>query len=73
MDHEDPDWRKYTVIVIDGASYHKRVEALRAMAALRLPILIAGPYAFDSSPCEKLFSYLKVGDLNPGEIKTGKR
>ena len=61
------------MIVIDGASYHKRVEALRAMAALRLPILIAGPYAFDSSPCEKLFSYLKVGDLNPGDIKTGKR
>ena len=43
------------------------------MAALDLPIIFAGPYAFDASPAEKLFAYLKVGDLNPGELKTGKR
>ena len=61
------------MIVLDGASYHIRKETFKAMAALNLPIVLAGPYAFDSSPCEKLFSYLKIGDLNPGELKTGKK
>ena len=73
LDAEDPDWRDHTIILLDGASYHIRADALKAMAALSVPVVFAGPYAYDGSPCEKLFAHLKVGDLNPGGIKTGKR
>lgn len=73
LDSEDPDWRESTILVLDGAITHRSEETCRAMAALRIPAMIAGPYGFDGSPCEKLFALLKVGDLNPGDIKTGKR
>lgn len=73
LDGEDPDWRDYTIIVLDGASYHIRGDALKAMAALRVPLVYAGPYGYDGSACEKLFAHLKVGDLNPAGIKTGKK
>ena len=73
LDFEDPAWRDYTIILLDGASYHIRGEALNAMAALRMPVVFAGPYAYDASPCEKLFAHLKVGDINPEDVKTGKR
>ena len=43
------------------------------MAALEVPTMLAGPYGYDASPCEKLFAHLKVGDLNPADIATGKR
>jgi hypothetical protein len=73
LDHEDPDWRRYTICLLDGATYHVRNDALKAMAALKIPVMFAGPYAYDGSPAEKLFAHLKFGDLNPAGIKTGKR
>ena len=73
LDTEDQDWRENTILVLDGASIHRSEETRRAMTALRIPVMIAGPYGFDGSPAEKLFSLLKVGDLNPWMIKTGKR
>ena len=73
LDAEDPDWRDETILVLDGALTHRSEETRRAMAALKVPVMIAGPYGFDGSPCEKLFALLKVGELNPDDIKTGKR
>ena len=73
LDTEDQDWRERTILVLDGAYIHRSEETRRAMAALRIPAMIAGPYGFDGSPAEKLFSLLKVGDINPWMIKTGKR
>ena len=73
LDAEDPDWRDETILVLDGALTHRSEETRRAMAALKVPAMIAGPYGFDASPCEKLFALLKVGELNPNDIKTGKR
>lgn len=73
LDGEDPDWRENTLLVLDGASIHRSEEACRAMSALQIPAMIAGPYGFDGSPCEKLFALLKAGDLNPWEIPTGKK
>ena len=73
LDSEDPEWRNSSVLVLDGASIHRSEETCRAMAALKIPVMIAGPYGFDGSPCEKLFAQLKVGNLNPDCIKTGKR
>ena len=34
LDGEDPDWRDNTVLVLDGASYHRGPEARKALAAL---------------------------------------
>ena len=73
LDGEDPDWRENTILVLDGASYHRGVEACKALAALRVPTMIASPYGFDAAPAEKIFALLKLGDLNPACIRTGKR
>ena len=73
LDYEDPDWRSNTVIVADNAAYHRSGDTLEALKALDIPMLATGPYGYDASPCEKLFAHLKVGDLNPGDIASGKR
>ena len=73
LDCEDSDWRDNTIVVIDNASYHHCDQTLKALAALHVPTMLAGPYGYDGSPCEKLFALLKVGDLNPGDIASGKR
>ena len=73
LDAEDANWRDNTILVLDGATTHHSEEARRALSALQIPAMISGPYGFDGSPAEKLFALLKVGDLNPGQIKTGKR
>lgn len=72
LDGENPDWRDDTIIVLDGAKIHRSGETRRAMAALRIPVMIAGPYGFDGSPAEKLFAILKNGELNKWGVKTGK-
>ena len=73
LDCEDPDWRNDTLLVLDGAKTHRSEETRRAMAALQLPVMIAGPYGFDGMPAETVFSLLKVGELNPWRTATGKR
>lgn len=73
LDCEDPDWRNDTLLVLDGAKTHRSEETRRAMAALQLPVMIAGPYGFDGMPAETVFSLLKAGELNPWRTATGKR
>ena len=59
--------------MLDGASYHVNDEAKQALAALQIPTVYAGPYGYDGSPAEKLFAHLKVGDINPADVKTGRK
>jgi hypothetical protein len=73
LDIDNEDWRESTIIVLDGASIHRGWEARKTFAALRLPVVIAGPYGYDAAVVEKLHAFLKLGDLNPGNLKTGKR
>ena len=73
LDAEDQDWRETTVLYFDNATYHWSEDAVRAMTAFQIPAVLAGPYGYDGSPCEKLFAHMKVGDLNPADIATGKR
>lgn len=72
LESEDPSFRENTVFVIDNASYHRGEDTMEALAKLDIPILCAGPYGYDGSPAETLFALLKVGDLNPAGISTGK-
>ena len=73
LDCEGSDWRNDTLLVLDGAKTHRSEETRRAMAALQLPVMIAGPYGFDGMPAETVFSLLKAGELNPWRTATGKR
>ena len=59
--------------MLDNASYHHGEETMEALSTLRVPTMLAGQYGYDGSPCEKLFAHLKIGDLNPGDISSGKR
>ena len=56
LDAEDPHWRDTTVLTIDNAAYHTSEETIKTLAALQIPTMLAGPYGYDGSPCEKLFA-----------------
>ena len=40
---------------------------------MSLPIIYSGPYAYGAAPIEKVFAALKLGDLNPERLPTGKK
>ena len=73
LDHDRPGWRKYSVILLDNASYHKSAQALEGLEELELPIMYSGAYSFSIAACELFFSRLKQGVLNPDGLKLGKR
>ena len=43
------------------------------LARLGLPIIYSGPYSYSSAPIESMFAALKLGDLNPDRLPTGKK
>ena len=43
------------------------------MARLYLPVMYSGPYAYGAAPIEKVFAAIKLGDLNPERLPTGKK
>ena len=71
--NESKDFRNDTIIVLDGAAYHRSAETRDTFRKLGLKVLITGPYSYDSSPCELLFAYFKQTNLNPSNISTGKK
>ena len=42
-------------------------------ARLQLPTIYTGPYSYDAAPAESVFAALKLGELNPERLPTGKR
>ena len=60
LDAENDQWRKTTVLVMDGASYHVAKETRATMSDLHLPVLFLGPYSYLISPIEL---FLAVGVL----------
>ena len=70
---QDKDWKERTVFLLDGASYHRSRETRNYLENSGLKVVIGGPYAFAAAPVEHFFSALKSVDLNPENIKTGKR
>ena len=45
----------------------------KRLARLALPIIYSGPYSYSSAPVELLFAALKLGELNPEHLPTGKK
>ena len=73
LSKESKDFRNDTIILFDGAAYHRSVETRDQIRKLGLKLVITGPYSYDSSPCELLFAYFKQTNLNPSNISTGKK
>ena len=73
LDDDVPGWRADTIFLLDGARYHTSPEMKHYMRQLGLQIAITAPASFSSSPIERLFSALKIGQLNPNHEPTGKR
>lgn len=73
LDQERPDWRKDTVIQLDGAPYHKSKEVRQHVKNLGMSIIFSGPQSYDAAPAELFFALLKKKNLNPAGLATGKR
>ena len=73
LDSERPNWRRDTVIIVDGAKYHQSVDFFKVAAGLRLPYMVLGPHSYDAAPCELVFAHFKRVDINPRRVPTGKR
>ena len=65
LDSEDINWRKNTIILLDGAPYHTSDSTLELMKGLRIPVLYTGPHSYDAVPAELLFAAFKSEDVNP--------
>jgi hypothetical protein len=59
--------------VVDGASSHRDANSREAIRKLGLKMVILAPYYYSGSVCELFFSQFKRGQLNPTNLKLGKR
>lgn len=73
LDVDRPNWRKNSVVLLDGATYHTSNEVRLHMLHLRMPVMFTAPSSYDACPVEKFFAYLKNQDINPLMLPTGKR
>ena len=44
LDKERPNWRKNTIITLDGARYHRAVDMQELFINLDIPVAMLGPY-----------------------------
>ena len=54
LDAENPAWRDDSFVTVDGSYTHTKSDALKAMAALRVPYMVMGPYGFDGAASKYL-------------------
>ena len=73
LDHETPDWQENTTILLDNAAWHTSPQMKQRLAKMELPISYSAPYCYSTAPIELLFAALKLGDLNPERLPTGKK
>ena len=59
--------------MLDNASWHTNPVMKARLARMSLPVTYSGPYAYGAAPIEKAFAALKLGDLNPERLPTGKK
>ena len=73
LEAERPNWRRDTVIFVDGAKYHQSKDFLRVAEELWLPYMLLGTHSYDAAPCELVFAHFKKADVNPRHVQTGKK
>ena len=69
---EDPDYRKKTVFLLDGAAYHKSRETRSYFDHLGLKLMISAAYSYQAASCELFFALFKQTNINIDELPTGK-
>ena len=57
---------------MDNAPYNKTDEVKDFIKKMRIPMIFAGPYGYDGSPCELFFSYFKQALIYESDTPTGK-
>ena len=70
---ERPSWREDTILLLDGASFHKGTKIREYLRKLELEVAWSSPYSYSTAPIELLFGALKFGELNPSSLPVGKK
>ena len=73
LDVESPGWQENSLILLDNASWHTNPVMKQRLARMGLPVIYSGPYCYASAPIELMFAALKLGELNPERLPTGKK
>ena len=73
LDRETPGWQETSYILLDNAAWHASDVMKQRLAKMRMPIIYSGPYAYTTAPAEAAFGAIKLGDLNPNRLPTGKK
>ena len=73
LDMESPGWEQSSYILLDNAAWHSNPEMKTRLAKMELPIIYSAPYSYSTAPVERAFAALKLGDLNPDRLPTGKK
>ena len=73
LDLETPGWQENSTILLDNAAWHTNPIMKQRLSRMQLPIIYSGPYSYSTAPIELMFAALKLGDLNPNRLPTGKK
>ena len=73
LDKERPHWRKNTLVIMDGAGYHRAADTKNLFKRLQIPVAMLGPYSYSAAPCELFFAAFKKADINPRKVPTTKQ
>ena len=73
LDQESSAWQETTVFLLDGARYHTSRSMRQYLRDLGVRVIYSGPYSYEAAPIERLFGAIKLGELNPERVPTGKR
>ena len=73
LDLETPGLQEDSTVLLDNAAWHVTPVIKERLAKMELPVIYSGPYSYSTAPIESVFAALKLGDLNPDRLSTGKR
>ena len=73
LDQDSPGWEANSYIAMDNAAWHSGQDIRSYMRKMELPFLYSGPYSYSAAAIETLFAHLKLGELNPDRLPTGKK
>lgn len=73
LDLEDQGWEVDSLILLDNAKWHSNDVMKSRLARMELPVMYSAPYSYTTAPVESAFAALKLGELNPERLPTGKK
>lgn len=73
LDHEKPNWREDTIVLMDNAAYHRSESVMKVYKRLRIPVMFFGAHSYNVAPVELFFALFKSIDINPRHLPLGKK